>query len=185
MEFLDDEALAILKARRRRRQAGHAARALRPRAGAGEHRQGAGGVHAPRPQPRAQPHHRRQPHRISAVASAPNVSDLDRGRRPGNYADYCDLLRLVQSLNIIQFVGRLSGRAGRPAAADAPSRRALCRRSPSPTLWHPYSLGKQRISDAIEMICIARGITREAADSASPACSRSSTPTRRSASTGR
>ena len=36
-----------------------------------------------------------------AVSSAPNCSDLDRGRRPGSYADYCDLLRLIQSLNVI------------------------------------------------------------------------------------
>ena len=29
------------------------------------------------------------------------ASDLDRGRRAGNYADMCDFIRLVQSLNVI------------------------------------------------------------------------------------
>ena len=58
-----------------------------------------------------------------AVSSAPNCSDLDRGRRPGTYADYCDLLRLVQSLNVIHLAVRLPGRADRHPAADPPSRR--------------------------------------------------------------
>src|SRR5262249_33208382 len=31
---------------------------------------------------------------FGSVASAPNVSDLDRGRRPGAFSDYCDLLKL-------------------------------------------------------------------------------------------
>jgi len=35
------------------------------------------------------------------VASAPNVMDLDRGRRVGNRADFQDLLRLAQSYNCI------------------------------------------------------------------------------------
>jgi trimethylamine--corrinoid protein Co-methyltransferase len=35
------------------------------------------------------------------VASAPNVMDLDRGRRVGNRADYQDLLRLAQAYNCI------------------------------------------------------------------------------------
>jgi len=37
------------------------------------------------------------------VASAPNVMDLDRGRRIGNRADFQDLLRLSQSYNCIHF----------------------------------------------------------------------------------
>jgi trimethylamine--corrinoid protein Co-methyltransferase len=28
-------------------------------------------------------------------------------------------------------------------------------------IWHPYSLGRFRILDAVEMICIARGIDKE------------------------
>jgi len=94
---------------------------------------------------------------FGTVASAPNVSDLDRGRRPGNYQDYCDLLRLTQSLNIVQFI---SGYPVEPADLP-PATRHLDAHYAAITLtdrlWHPYSLGKQRISDAIEMIRIARG----------------------------
>ncbi|MDH3920416.1 MAG: trimethylamine methyltransferase family protein, partial [Rhodospirillales bacterium] len=40
-----------------------------------------------------------------SVGSPPNASDIEGGRRPGNFADYCDLLRLTQSLNIAHLSG--------------------------------------------------------------------------------
>jgi trimethylamine---corrinoid protein Co-methyltransferase len=40
-----------------------------------------------------------------SVASAPNVSDLDRGRRPGTFADFEDLVRLGQSFNVVHGFG--------------------------------------------------------------------------------
>jgi trimethylamine--corrinoid protein Co-methyltransferase len=98
---------------------------------------------------------------FGTVASAPNVSDLDRGRRPGNYQDYCDLLRLAQSLNIVQF---LSGYPVEPADLPAPTRHLDAHYAAitlTDRIWHPYSLGKQRISDAIGMIRIARGFISE------------------------
>ena len=98
---------------------------------------------------------------FGSVASAPNVSDLDKGRRPGSFEDYCNLVRLCQSLNIVQFI---SGYPVEPADLP-PATRHLDSHYAAITLtdkiWHPYSLGKQRISDAIDMICIARGIDRE------------------------
>jgi trimethylamine--corrinoid protein Co-methyltransferase len=98
---------------------------------------------------------------FGSVASAPNVSDLDRGRRPGNFNDYCDLLRLIQSFNAIQFTG---GYPVEPADI-APAIRHLDAHYAAITLtdkiWHPYSLGRERIEDAVEMICIGRGITKE------------------------
>ena len=33
------------------------------------------------------------------VAGPPNVHDCERGRRPGNYRDYCDFIRLAQYFN--------------------------------------------------------------------------------------
>jgi trimethylamine--corrinoid protein Co-methyltransferase len=97
---------------------------------------------------------------FGSVASAPNVSDLDRGRRPGNFEDYCNLLRLTQSLDIVQF---LAGYPVEPADLP-PSTRHLDAHCAAITLtdriWHPYSLGRPRITDAIEMMCIARGIDR-------------------------
>jgi trimethylamine--corrinoid protein Co-methyltransferase len=42
---------------------------------------------------------------FATVGSAPNVSDIEGGRRDGNFRDYCDLLRLAQSLNIVHLMG--------------------------------------------------------------------------------
>ena len=98
---------------------------------------------------------------FGSVASAPNASDMDNGRRPGRFEDYCNLLRLCQSLNIVQFI---SGYPVEPADLP-PLSRHLDAHYAAITLtdrvWHPYSLGRERIADAIEMICIARGISRE------------------------
>jgi len=44
-------------------------------------------------------------HIFSSVGGPAFVSDLDRGRRPGTYAEMCDYIRLVQSLNIIHQEG--------------------------------------------------------------------------------
>ncbi|WP_119462496.1 trimethylamine methyltransferase family protein [Rhodospirillaceae bacterium SYSU D60014] len=98
---------------------------------------------------------------FGSVASAPNVSDLDSGRRPGSFADYCNLLRLSQSLNVVQFI---SGYPVEPGDLP-PATRHLDAHYAAITLtdriWHPYSLGQQRITDGIDMMCIARGVTRE------------------------
>ncbi|MEO8570549.1 MAG: trimethylamine methyltransferase family protein, partial [Chloroflexota bacterium] len=40
---------------------------------------------------------------FGSVASAPNVADLDDGRRVGNRADYQNLIRLCQMLNPVHF----------------------------------------------------------------------------------
>ena len=42
---------------------------------------------------------------ISQMASAPNCSDLDRGRRPGNQEDFRNFLRLAQMHNILNTTG--------------------------------------------------------------------------------
>jgi trimethylamine--corrinoid protein Co-methyltransferase len=42
---------------------------------------------------------------FASVGGPAFVSDLDKGRRPGTYAEMCDYLRLVQSLNIIHQEG--------------------------------------------------------------------------------
>jgi trimethylamine--corrinoid protein Co-methyltransferase len=98
---------------------------------------------------------------FASVASAPNASDLDGGRRPGSFADYCNLLRLCQSFNIVHLIG---GYPVEPADIP-PATRHLDAHYAAITLtdkiWHPYSLGRQRIADAIEMVAMARGISVE------------------------
>ena len=98
---------------------------------------------------------------FTEVASAPNVSDLHGGRRVGNHRDYQDLLRLGQSFNIIHAFG------GYPVEPIdlAPATRHLDALSDFVTLtdkvFHAYSLGRQRILDGLEIVRIARGISRE------------------------
>ncbi|HEX2155262.1 MAG TPA: trimethylamine methyltransferase family protein [Acidimicrobiia bacterium] len=96
-----------------------------------------------------------------AVASAPNVSDLTGGRRPGNYKDYQDLLRLGQAFNIVHAFG---GYPTEPVDLP-PSTRHLDALADfvrlTDKVFHAYSLGRQRILDALEIVRIGRGITRE------------------------
>src|SRR5882672_11080569 len=95
-----------------------------------------------------------------AVSSAPNRSDLDRGRRPGTFADYCDFLRIIQGLNVIHLA------AGYPVEPiDIPPRiRHLEAYHAVITLtdrvWSPSAIGGGRVEDGLAMNCIARGITR-------------------------
>jgi trimethylamine--corrinoid protein Co-methyltransferase len=95
---------------------------------------------------------------FGTVASAPNVADLDRGRRVGNRADYQDLVRLGQMLTTIHF---FSGYPVEPIDVH-PSIRHLDALFDILTLadkaLHAYSLGRQRNTDALEMVRIARGI---------------------------
>ncbi len=98
---------------------------------------------------------------FTLVASAPNCSDLDGGRRTGNYADYCKFLKLGQTFNVI---GAHSGYPVEPVDLPAHNRhldayRAFITLTEKP--WHAYSLGNGKIEDAIEMICMARAIDKE------------------------
>ncbi|MEZ5537215.1 MAG: trimethylamine methyltransferase family protein [Thiolinea sp.] len=95
------------------------------------------------------------------VASAPNASSLDGGRRPGNQQDYRDFLRLAQSLNIIHFIG---GYPVEPVDIHASVRHLDCLAdcvTLTDKVFHAYSLGRQRNLDALEIARIGRGISHE------------------------
>lgn len=98
---------------------------------------------------------------FGCVASAPNSSDLDKGRRRGNFEDFSNLVRLSQCLNSVHFLG---GYPVEPVDI-APNIRHLktiqsfVKLTDKP--FHAYSLGLMRNLDAIEMTRIARGITHE------------------------
>ncbi|HSJ33439.1 MAG TPA: trimethylamine methyltransferase family protein [Acidimicrobiia bacterium] len=95
------------------------------------------------------------------VASAPNVSDLQGGRRPGNRRDYQDLLRLGQSFNVIHAFG---GYPTEPVDLP-PSTRHLDALADMVRLtdkvFHAYALGAGRILDALEIVRIARSISAD------------------------
>ena len=98
---------------------------------------------------------------FSAVGGPPFASDLDRGRRAGNYRDMCNFLKLVQALNIIHMEG---GCPIEPTDLPVQTRHldiylASCLYLDKP--WQSQMIGAERVNDAIEMACIASGISRE------------------------
>jgi len=98
---------------------------------------------------------------FTLVASPPNVTDIERGRRPGNFRDYCDLLRLGQSFNIVHMFG---GYPVEPIDLPPESRHLDAIHAfvtLTDKVFHGYSLGRERIRDAIEMTRIARGASAE------------------------
>ena len=95
---------------------------------------------------------------ISSVSSPPNASDLDGGRRSGNFVDYCNFLKLSQSLNIVHMT---FGHPVEPIDIEPAIRHlrsTLARIELTDKAFSGYSLGRQRILDIIEMARISRGI---------------------------
>lgn len=99
---------------------------------------------------------------IFAATGGPAFAhDLDRGRRPGNYQDMCDYIRLVQSVNVIHQEG---GCPCEPTDLPADSRHLdfyLAAIRLTDKNWQCWALGGYRVEDAIEMLAIALGQTRE------------------------
>ncbi len=98
---------------------------------------------------------------FAQVASAPNCSDADRGRRPGNREDFRNLVRLAQAHNIIHCTG---GYPVEPVDIHPSVRHLECIRdlaTLTDKCFHIYSLGRERNLDGIEITRIARGISHE------------------------
>ena len=98
---------------------------------------------------------------FSMVSSPPHSSDIKGGRRTGNFADYCDFLRLGQSFNCIAL---FAGYPVEPVDLPPETRHldaylAFIELTEKP--WHVYSLGRSNVEDGIEMNCLARGISRD------------------------
>jgi trimethylamine--corrinoid protein Co-methyltransferase len=98
---------------------------------------------------------------FATVAGSPNVADLDRGRRPGNLADFRDLLKITQSLNIVHVNG---GYAPEPIDIEVAERHlragAEMLKLTDKALW-AFTFTRQRMEDTFEMVRIARGRTLE------------------------
>jgi len=101
---------------------------------------------------------------FGSVASAPNVADLDGGRRVGNRHDYQNLVRLTRTLDVVHL---LAGYPVEPVDVHASVRHlhalydavTLCDKA-----IHAYSLGTQRNLDALELVRIARGLDHATLD---------------------
>ncbi len=98
---------------------------------------------------------------FTTVASAPNSSDLEGGRRTGNFEDYCNFLRLGHVYDVIDF---FSGYPVEPIDLH-PDTRHLDASLAAYTLtdrgFSLYCLGGGRVMDGIRMAAIARGVELE------------------------
>jgi trimethylamine--corrinoid protein Co-methyltransferase len=95
------------------------------------------------------------------VAGPANVHDCERGRRPGNFRDYCDFVRLAQYFNAIHLLGN---QVCAPIEMPANSRHLDTYRANliySDRVFHCSAIGAGRALDAVRMAAIARGITLE------------------------
>ena len=95
---------------------------------------------------------------FASVGGPAYVMDNDRGRRNGSYAEMCDFLRLVQSLDILHQEG-----GGGFEAMDLPAAsRHLDLFYAQCTLldknWLPWTMGRAQTLDAIEMVAISLGL---------------------------
>ena len=95
------------------------------------------------------------------VAGPPNVHDCERGRRPGNYQDYCDFIRLAQYFNAIHLLGN---QVCAPIEMPANSRHLDTYRANllySDLVFHCSAIGAGRALDGMRMMAISRGISLE------------------------
>ena len=98
---------------------------------------------------------------FTSVGGPAYCSDLDRGRRRGSFAEACDYIRLVQSLDIIHQEG------GGPFESIElpPETRHLDLYQAQIRLldknWQPVALGRERARDAINMARIGLGFSEE------------------------
>ena len=95
------------------------------------------------------------------VSSPPSVSDLDRGRRTGDRESFRDLIKLTQYFNCIHLAG---GYPVEPMDLHPSIRHLDCLHDKlllTDKVIHTYSLGVERVQDAIEMMRIAAGVSHE------------------------
>lgn len=98
---------------------------------------------------------------VATCVGPPNVTDLDRGRRPGSFADYCELLKLAQSLNVVHLN---AGYAPEPIDVDINLRHLHATQAmltlTDKVAWS-FTFAPRRMQDVFEMVRIARGVTAE------------------------
>jgi len=98
---------------------------------------------------------------FGSASSAPNVIDMDRGRRPGTNVDFENLVRLHQALPACAFH---SGHAVEPIDMPANTRHltsALSWATLSDKAVRVYAIGNTRVEDSLELVALARGVSRD------------------------
>jgi trimethylamine--corrinoid protein Co-methyltransferase len=98
---------------------------------------------------------------FAQVASPPNCSDMQGGRRAGNQQDFRNMVKLAQRYDIVHCSG---GYPVEPVDLHSSIRHLDClsdiaKLTDKP--FHAYSLGRERNLDGLEIARIARGISVE------------------------
>jgi len=103
------------------------------------------------------------------VSGAPNVSCALHGRRPGNFEDYKNLLKLGQSFNVIHFFGNQTLSPNDLPVNTRHLDTTLVNLTNSDKIFLSMSIGGTRVRDTANMLAIARGLTIEEL-ALSPSC---------------
>jgi len=97
---------------------------------------------------------------FSSVGGPAFVSDLDRGRRAGNWQDFQDYVRLIGALNVIH---QEAGGPLEPTDLPVETRHLDMYAYLATTLdktWHCLGFGATVVEDALEIVALARGVDR-------------------------
>jgi trimethylamine--corrinoid protein Co-methyltransferase len=95
------------------------------------------------------------------VGGPPNVSDMDRGRRPGTFEDSCNFIRLCQHFNIIHMAGGGSTDSLDVHASVRHLHIGRAKAKLSDKVHFVSSTGRARLFDGLEIARIAAGVSRE------------------------
>jgi len=98
---------------------------------------------------------------FGAVGGPAFVTDIDRGRRAGNFADFQDYVKVIGSLDVIHQEG---GGPLEPTDLPVETRHLDMYRTFATTLnktWQSLAFGSTVVDDAIEVAAIVRGVSRE------------------------
>ena len=98
---------------------------------------------------------------FSSVGGPAFVSDLDRGRRAGTWQDFQDYVALISTLNVIH---QEAGGPLEPTDLPVDTRHLdmyACLATTLDKTWHCLGFGTTVVEDALEVVELARGVTRE------------------------
>ncbi len=96
------------------------------------------------------------------VGGAPNVTDIARGKRPGNLQDYTQLVKLAQSLNALHLH---AGYAPEPIDVEVAVRHLVTTETMltySDKAFFTFAHSAERVYDVYEMVRLYKGLSHEA-----------------------
>ncbi|WP_323007467.1 trimethylamine methyltransferase family protein [Pseudorhodobacter sp.] len=95
------------------------------------------------------------------VSSPPNSWDMERGKRPGDFATFKEFMKLTQYFNCIHIAG---GYPVEPIDIHPSVRHLEClfeKLTITDKVVHAYSLGAERVEDVMEMTRLAGGLSHD------------------------